>query len=115
MPGISRSSVTTCGLSSKIFFRPKLPSMAVPATWMHLSFSRICGMSFRISAESSTTSTRMGEFKPVPSSPAPPVGIDQRGREAFRKRQCRSHSAANGRSAPKLRKGSGSAQLVRRP
>ena len=32
MPGMSRSSVTTCGFMSSIFFRPKLPSMAVPTT-----------------------------------------------------------------------------------
>ena len=59
MRGISRSSVTTSGRSSSIFFRAKAPSMAVPTTSMEGSRARIAGISFRIKAESSTTRTRM--------------------------------------------------------
>ena len=62
MPGISRSSVTTLGLSSSIFFRQKVPSMAVPTTSIDSSTASICGISLRISAESSTTSTRTACF-----------------------------------------------------
>ena len=62
MPGISRSSVTTLGFSSSIFFRAKLPSIAVPTTSMDSSAASICGIILRISAESSTTSTRTGFF-----------------------------------------------------
>ena len=58
MRGISRSSVTTSGRSSSIFFSPNAPSMAVPTTSISLSRARICGISLRINAESSTTRTR---------------------------------------------------------
>ena len=64
MPGISRSSVTTFGFSSSIFFRQNVPSIAVPTTSMDSSAASICGISFRISAESSTTSTRTAFFMP---------------------------------------------------
>ena len=66
MPGISRSRVTTWGFRSSIFFSPKLPSMAVPTTWIELSVARICGISLRISAESSTTKTLTGGVMVVP-------------------------------------------------
>src|SRR6266705_3088212 len=59
MRGISRSSVTTSGRSSSIFFNANAPSMAVPTTSMEESRARIAGISLRISAESSTTRTRM--------------------------------------------------------
>ncbi len=59
-PGISRSRVMTCGFSSSIFLRPKVPSMAVPTTSMESLVRRICGINLRMSAESSTTSTRTG-------------------------------------------------------
>ena len=58
MPGICRSSVTTLGCNSSIFFMQKVPSIAVPTTSIEGSASSICGISFRIKAESSTTSTR---------------------------------------------------------
>src|SRR5579862_5990765 len=64
MPGISRSSVTTLGFSSSIFFRLNVPSIAVPTTSMDSSAASICGISFRIRAESSTTSTRTDFFMP---------------------------------------------------
>ena len=59
MRGISRSRVTTSGRSSSIFFRAKAPSIAVPTTSMEESRARIAGISFRMSAESSTTRTRI--------------------------------------------------------
>ena len=62
IPGISRSSVTTFGFNSSIFFRQNDPSIAVPTTSMDSSPASICGISFRISAESSTTRTRTGFF-----------------------------------------------------
>ena len=65
-PGISRSRVTTCGFRSSIFFKPKLPSIAVPTTSMESSRSRILGISLRIRAESSTTRTRTGFLMPGP-------------------------------------------------
>src|SRR5689334_6420666 len=58
MRGISRSSVTTSGRRSSIFFSPNAPSIAVPTTSISLSRARICGINLRISAESSTTRTR---------------------------------------------------------
>ena len=59
MRGISRSRVTTSGRSSSIFFRANSPSIAVPTTSISGSRARIEGMSFRMSAESSTTRTRI--------------------------------------------------------
>ena len=80
MPGICRSSVTTWGCNSSIFFRQKFPSIAVPTTSMEGSTSSICGISFRIKAESSTTSTRT-LFRLTPDLPlhSVPAVLDRSG------------------------------------
>ena len=75
--GISRSSVTTSGRNSSTFFSANAPSMAVPTTSICGSRAKMLGISFRISAESSTTKTRITFFHAMA-----PSGIARERRES---------------------------------
>src|SRR5262249_40049445 len=71
--GISTSSVTTSGLSCATLLRAKYPSIAVAITSISSSRSRSFEISFLISAESSTTSTRI--FRLLSCIRHPPLSL----------------------------------------
>ena len=102
-PGISRSSVITCGDKSSIFFNAKWPSIAVPTTSIESSRSRMLGISLRIRAESSTTRTRTGFLMPGPR----PFHAPASHQSGFRQRSTLlllvRHSTADPPSAARLR------------
>ena len=116
MPGISRSSVTTLGFNSSIFFRQNVPSMAVPTTSMESSACNICGISLRISAESSTTSTRTGFFfMPALRLHSGPCACDRYASAEARNLRCLPLAAGSVQDALLWRAGSGSEPLCRCP
>src|SRR5215510_11263938 len=71
--GMSTSSVTTSGLSCATLLSAKYPSIAVAMTSISSSRSNSFEMSFRINAESSTTSTRI--FRLLSCIDGPPLPL----------------------------------------
>ena len=70
MPGISTSSVSTSGLSALIFSRAISGLTAAPTTSMAGSSARMADSNWRMSAESSTTSTLIFPCPVMSSAPA---------------------------------------------